>query len=79
MLQQQKSRSAFGVSKNDQRRKDMHSKKRSFDKQHQRRLATYLVLFALLLNITYIPCYFYTRNVTRENVLARHRRSWKAA
>ena len=51
----------------------MSGKKRSFDKLHQRRLATYLMLFALLLNITYIPCYFYTRNLTRENVLARHR------
>ena len=51
----------------------MHGKKRSFDKEHQRRLATYLMLFVLLLNITYIPCYFYTRNVTRDNVLARHR------
>ena len=51
----------------------MSGKKHSFDKQHQRRLATYLMLFALLLNITYIPCYFYTRSVTRDNVLARHR------
>ena len=51
----------------------MRSKNRSFGKQHQRRLASYLFIFALLLNITYIPCYFYTRNLTRENVLARHR------
>ncbi|MBR3873428.1 MAG: helix-turn-helix transcriptional regulator [Clostridia bacterium] len=51
----------------------MLGKNRSFGKQHQRRLASYLFLFALLLNITYIPCYFYTRNLTRENVLARHR------
>ncbi len=50
----------------------MHRKSHSFDKQHQRRLATYLMLFALLLNITYIPCYYYTRSVTRDNVLARH-------
>lgn len=51
----------------------MRRKKHSFDKLHQRHLATYLVIFALLLNITYIPCYFYTRSVTRDNVLARHR------
>lgn len=51
----------------------MHGKNRSFGKQHQRRLASYLLLFALLLNITYIPCYYYTRNLTRDNVLARHR------
>ena len=36
------------------------------------------MLFALLLNITYIPCYFYTRSVTRDNVLARHRQKLKS-
>ena len=45
---------------------------RTLDRRHQIRLASYFVVFALLLNITYIPCYFYIRDLNRKNVLSQH-------
>ena len=50
----------------------MQKKKKLGDRRHQMRLASYFVIFALVLNITYIPCYFYIRDLNRDNVLARY-------
>ena len=35
-------------------------------------ISSYLLIFAFLINIIYIPCYLYIRNINRNNVIANH-------
>lgn len=35
-------------------------------------ISSYLLIFAFLINMIYIPCYLYIRNINRNNVIANH-------
>lgn len=51
----------------------MEIKKGSFTRRNLFRLSSCFLLFALLTNLTYIPCYAYIRRLTRDNALTQYR------
>ena len=39
---------------------------------HLRSIANYLLIFAILSNLLYVPCYFYMRQINRSNIIAHY-------
>ena len=39
---------------------------------HLRSIANYLLIFAILSNLLYVPCYFYMRQINRSNIIVHY-------
>lgn len=55
-----------------------HLQKNEKKTNYLRRIASYLLIFAILSNLSYIPCYFYMRHINRNTAIAHYKKEMES-